>query len=73
MSDAMKICTRCKIECPIDDFYFERGHERRKSICKECCKDVVREWRRNNPDKWKIQNDRRRKKGPAISWKRESI
>jgi hypothetical protein len=34
MSDASKICTRCNLEKPVDQFYYQNGKP--KSVCKAC-------------------------------------
>lgn len=45
----MKTCSRCKETRPLDDFWIERRRNKPKSVCKACCVDAAREWRRNNP------------------------
>lgn len=50
-----KVCTRCKVEKSIEEFYvLRKGKTPVQSKCKLCCANMSgyqREWRKKNPDK----------------------
>lgn len=45
----MKLCTKCKIEKPFEDFY-TKGSEGYNSWCKACCRENVRKHYAERPD-----------------------
>ena len=53
-----KECTACKTTKPESEFYFNTRAGCLKSICKNCEKATVMEWKRNNKDKVKDSNAR---------------
>ena len=65
---AMKVCSKCGQNKPIDDYYNTssgRGYYGKRADCKTCTNaaSVIRvaEWRRNNPDKRKAVDARYRR------------
>jgi hypothetical protein len=45
-----KICSKCKIEKYLDDFYKQKdGYLGRRADCKECSKTKIKEWHNKNP------------------------
>lgn len=59
----MKVCTKCKIEKPLSDFY-ERfdfnGENVGTSRCKACVKERTKSWRKaEGKEKWKEYDKRR--------------
>lgn len=44
-----KLCTRCKVTKPLEDFGLRKGKP--YSWCKECNREHVRKWNKENPDK----------------------
>lgn len=59
-----KLCTKCKIEKPLDQFSVNKASPTGiRSACKECCNAHKRQWSANNKDhckqymdKWREQN-----------------
>jgi len=51
----MKTCTKCKIEQPITEFYRRKQGDTHYAQCRICATANQREWRANNPDKYKTQ------------------
>lgn len=48
----LKLCSRCKIEKPLKDFYKDKNTKTGyKSYCKDCAKVVYKNWKDKNPDK----------------------
>ena len=61
----MKICARCKIPKNLNEFYVSpKGKV--FYICLTCSKERRKEWRKNNPEKYRAQRRRKRLK---ISYK----
>jgi hypothetical protein len=76
----MKICKKCNIEKPLDEFYKNSGGKDGKhSKCKLCLcivskiwsqnnpekvKNTIRKWQKNNPDKVNTVNSNWRKNNP---------
>jgi ferredoxin len=66
---SIKTCRRCGQEKPVAEFYQHRltrdGYD---SHCKSCKSDSVRQWRIENPEKFKVRKavdyDRVRKRNP---------
>ena len=48
-----KICTNCKTEQPITEFYYNSNKKQYEWHCKTCGKVRSREWRKNNPERAK--------------------
>ena len=46
----MKTCSRCKKLRPDSQFWIERRRGRLGSRCKDCTREVSREWRAKNPE-----------------------
>lgn len=47
-----KICKKCGIDKPLDDYYNSKGGKYgKRSRCKSCQNDAARDWQRNNKDK----------------------
>lgn len=61
---SVKICNRCRQEKPLTEFYRELRKGRRpntfKPTCKTCIRALTEEWRKNNPDRVRVQVDRAR-------------
>lgn len=54
-----KLCTRCEIEKPVEDFRRGQGYRGGiRSRCKVCEADRLREWREANPERRKAQSKR---------------
>ena len=51
-----KICTNCKIERQITDFYYNSNSKRYECHCKECGRLRCKEWRKNYPEKSKLSD-----------------
>lgn len=75
----MKICSKCKLEKPLEDFYkSKKGLHGHKSQCKICDRDYHKEWVGQNSDKiaiidkrWKEENKPKlREKSKA--WKKRN-
>lgn len=81
----MKICTRCKIEKELDQFWYDKRLQRHKTACNECAaedrrvyriknvehvKAKNRDWQRKNPEKVKAANLRWRARNPGLAAKR---
>jgi len=53
----LKICVKCNIEQPLDNFYKQTGARTkegyRRPTCKSCCNKDAILWAKNNPDKIK--------------------
>ena len=50
-------CSDCKIEFPIEDFYFhDASKTKRVRRCKPCSYAYTKNWRTNNPDKSAAKN-----------------
>lgn len=59
----MKVCSKCKEEKPIEDFYTNKGSKDKKlSFCKKCHFKKVKQWRKDNPEKHKLIRKRERMK-----------
>ena len=53
----MKICKKCQVEKPSDDFYDKKGGRGGKDTLCKCCKiEYLRQWQRENPSKFKASN-----------------
>lgn len=60
----IKICNRCKKEKPATKEYFHASSESKDglySLCKECKKLAIKQWKESNPDKVAGQKDRNQK------------
>lgn len=54
-----KVCTKCKLEKPLSEFYKEVGHrDGRRSACKQCAKLAEHQYWVNNPDKKKLKSNK---------------
>ena len=52
-----KICTKCKVEKPIIEFYKRNdSNDGYRNECKKCVRDKSKKWRENNPEKYKELN-----------------
>ena len=52
-----KICTKCKVEKTISEFYRRKiSKDGLRSQCKACDKSAFEAWRVNNPEKYKSSN-----------------
>jgi len=66
-----KVCSRCGVEKPIDEFY----QIKRPKPCKECNRAAARQWRLDNPEKARqtsvtdYQTHKDRYKARAKAWK----
>lgn len=47
----MKTCARCSRELPLDEFYVVKKTGQPRTWCKECVKDYVIQWQKDNPEK----------------------
>jgi 5-methylcytosine-specific restriction endonuclease McrA len=56
----MKICSICKAELPVDNFY------KKMSKCKSCHIVYVKAWNKANPDRVRKIEERRRQRDPDI-------
>lgn len=55
----MKRCARCGEEKPLDDFWRETARlDGRRSYCKSCSREYVRDYKRENPEKARDYNAR---------------
>ncbi len=69
-----KICSKCKVEKPLEDFYPQAGRNGRRASCKECVKEHSTERYANNKDaikaevaKWRVENPEK-VKGYSAKW-----
>lgn len=46
----MKICSGCRVEKPLSEFWVDRRRGQAKSRCKACTSLATKEWRRKKPD-----------------------
>jgi len=44
----MKICTKCGVEKPLDDFYFQKNRQNHRGDCQECRTIWQKEYKRKN-------------------------
>lgn len=52
MQAASKACSKCRRVLPLDQFGFRGRHtKRRKSHCRDCCRETQRNWTLNNPER----------------------
>jgi len=66
----MKICSVCKIEKELDEFYLRKeSKDGYRANCKECVKVTTTKYKKNNPEKiknaqkeWVLNNPEKRKK-----------
>lgn len=59
MPDKIKRCSACKSYKAVDDFYFRVDRPTvRRADCKACCAAARDRWRKNNPDKSRVQSRR---------------
>jgi hypothetical protein len=62
-----KVCTKCEIEKPLDEFCNHKGKSDGKtSRCKSCIKEDKKNYYDENRDKVKIRNKKWREKNPDI-------
>src|SRR5262245_39086392 len=81
----MKVCTRCRVEKPLDQFWFNKLLERHNARCRACVAAVGkryrqvnaallratnREWQRRNPDKVRAAQLRWRARNPGEAARR---
>jgi hypothetical protein len=81
----MKVCTRCRVEKPLDRFWFDKRLERHNPRCRACVADIGkryrqatapmrlatnREWQRRNRDKMRAAHQRWLARNPALAAKR---
>jgi len=50
----MKICGRCCLKKPLEEFYRSKKKSGRQSYCKTCTKEFRKEYCRNNPEKIRL-------------------
>src|SRR3972149_8118813 len=62
----MKICSRCTINKPTNEFYKDPRYGTPRSWCKKCCNQNSHDWNKSNPKKhiiatkkWKGKNGRK--------------
>ena len=61
----MRTHSRCGASAPDEEFaWSNKAKGERRNRCKPCHAAVTREWRIANPEKWKIQKARNRKRHP---------
>lgn len=53
-----KLCNKCNKELPLTGEYFQTDKGRYSNPCKECRRELRREWRKNNPEKVKALKKR---------------
>jgi hypothetical protein len=66
----MKVCTRCGLCKPLDEFYdHEKGKYGKRSICKSCVCSRVRAWARRTGymSRWYAQTSSEDRRGQAWS------
>jgi 5-methylcytosine-specific restriction endonuclease McrA len=64
-----KFCTRCQKEKPLDMFFKSKGYKGGvNSNCKDCNRERLIEWRKNNPEKYKEQSKKNLEKRRATGW-----
>ena len=51
-----KVCRKCLIESSVDNFY------KNSAKCKTCCKEYAKAWAKANPEKYKMQWQKKNKK-----------
>lgn len=68
VKETTKVCSKCKEEKPVMNFYFRNERHKYYSICKQCCNTKNQSWVLNNPRKhkelckqWEIKNPEKRK------------
>lgn len=64
----MKICSSCKVEKPLVEFYYQKG--RCKSWCKECTKEKVRQRVAKDRDKFSEEKRIKHRLDPRIEMRR---
>jgi hypothetical protein len=52
----VKICSICKEEKPLDEFWFNKKENRYRSYCKKCGTKLSKEWYKNHPKQRKIHS-----------------
>ena len=75
----MKICSKCSIKKPLDQFHIEpRGRLGRKSKCGSCCAEASKKWKSQNLDRekenrhrWNAANTDRHKES-TYTWRKEN-
>lgn len=60
--DGKKVCTKCLIDKPIEDFLFIKGQGRYKSRCRVCSTEDVKKWMSNNVEKTKASKKKYKNK-----------
>lgn len=59
-----KICTKCKIDKPLDQYYVHKEtKDGRRGSCKKCSSDEYQLWRQNNLNRVR-EYDRKRDMNP---------
>lgn len=49
------ICTKCRVEKPLDEFNIHRGAKNgRQSACKECAKSIRKKWSSDNAERQRL-------------------
>lgn len=59
-----RVCTKCKEDKPLSQYRFMRyGKQQKGTVCKDCCREIKKEWKNKNRDKvnsaqkkWRIEN-----------------
>lgn len=60
--DGKKVCTKCLINKPIEDFLFVKGRGRYKSRCRVCTTEYVKKWMSDNVEKTKTSKKKYKSK-----------
>jgi hypothetical protein len=62
----MKLCTKCKVEQPIENFdLISKGKTRFRSMCRECSLAAGREWASKNRNKTRANAKKWRDRNPS--------
>lgn len=55
----VKICRKCKIAQPFENYYAYKNTSKIYSACKGCCSKSNKAWKSANPDRVKLSNQQR--------------
>jgi len=70
----MKICSKCKVEKDLSEFYADkRWKSGKQSACKKCSNLAVRDWQKRHKDRCKVAVDKWRLKNPENKAKCQKI
>jgi len=67
--DGKKVCTKCLINKPIEDFLFVKAIEQYKSRCRVCTTEDAGEWKSKNRDK--VKASKKKYKNKIVEQNRE--